>query len=45
MKSQIEKRLDKFAPYWASGLFVLGVTGLSTIWFDLGDFGKAMCWT
>jgi len=40
MKSQIEKRHDKFAPYWAFGMFVFSVTGLSTIWFDLGDFWK-----
>ncbi|MCD6566918.1 MAG: hypothetical protein J7K53_13350 [Bacteroidales bacterium] len=31
---------DDFAPYWALGLFVLGGTGLATIWIDLGTFWK-----
>ncbi len=31
---------DKYAPYWALTLIVLLVTGLSTIWFDLGAFWK-----
>jgi hypothetical protein len=29
---------NKFAPYWAAALLVLGATGISTVWFDLGDF-------
>jgi hypothetical protein len=29
---------DKYAPYWAITLVILLGTGLSTIWFDFGDF-------
>ena len=29
---------DKNAPCWAAAFVVFGVTGLSTIWFALGDF-------
>ena len=35
-----KRKHDKFAPYWALGLFVLGGTGLATIWIDLGAFWK-----
>ena len=31
---------DKYAPYWAITLFILLITGLSTISFNLGSFGK-----
>lgn len=31
---------DAFAPYWAAGLFILGVTGISTLQIDLGQFWK-----
>jgi hypothetical protein len=31
---------DKYAPVWASALFILCCLGLSTTWFDLGDFWK-----
>ncbi len=31
---------DKYAPYWAIGLVVLLITGLATIWFDLGSFWR-----
>ena len=31
---------DRFAPYWALALVLLGVTGLATIWADLGAFWK-----
>jgi len=31
---------DKYAPYWAITLVVLGGTGVSTIWIDLGAFWK-----
>jgi hypothetical protein len=31
---------DKCAPYWAIFFFILLITGLSTIWFDLGSFGN-----
>ena len=31
---------DKYAPYWAIALVVLGGTGLATIWVDLGAFWK-----
>lgn len=33
-----KSRHDYFAPFWAIGLIVLCVTGLSTIWIDLGSF-------
>lgn len=37
----IEKqRHDKYAPYWAMTLVVLGAAGLATNWIDLGDFWK-----
>lgn len=36
----IKIRHDKFAPWWAAAIIVLGTTGLSTIWFDLGAFWK-----
>jgi hypothetical protein len=29
---------DALAPYWAATLVILGATGLSTNWLDLGDF-------
>lgn len=31
---------NKNAPYWAASLVILGLLGLSTIWFDLGKFWK-----
>ena len=31
---------DKYAPYWAITLLLLCGTGISTVWFDLGDFWK-----
>ncbi len=37
---KIEKLHDKYAPYWAAALMILGITGLSTIWFDFGSFWK-----
>ena len=40
MTFQKKHRHDKLAPYWAAGLVVFGVTGLATIWIDLGDFWK-----
>lgn len=33
-------RHDAVAPYWAMGLIVLCITGISTIWLDLGSFWK-----
>lgn len=39
-KDILKIRHDKFAPCWAAAIVVLGVTGLSTIWFDLGAFWK-----
>lgn len=33
-------RHNAFAPYWAAGLFLLGLTGVSTIWLDFGPFWK-----
>lgn len=35
-----EHRHNKYAPYWAVALVVLGATGLATNWVDLGDFWK-----
>lgn len=32
---------DLVAPYWAAGLFLLVVCGVSTIWLDLGAFSKS----
>lgn len=29
---------NKYAPFWAAAMFVFGITGLSTVWFDTGDF-------
>ena len=40
MNSAKEQRHNKLAPFWAAGLFILGGTGLATIWMDLGDFWK-----
>ncbi|WP_462319447.1 hypothetical protein [Marinilabilia sp.] len=37
-KALARKRHDKLAPYWALVLLVLGMTGISTIYFDLGPF-------
>jgi hypothetical protein len=31
---------DKNAPYWAAALIILGITGISTTWIDLGSFWK-----
>ena len=31
---------DKHAPFWAAGLVILCITGLATIWLDLGSFWK-----
>ncbi|MCF8390371.1 MAG: hypothetical protein K9H12_06735 [Bacteroidales bacterium] len=33
-------RHDKNAPYWAGALIIFILSGLSTIWIDLGDFWK-----
>jgi len=38
MNSKRKRIHDKFAPYWAFGLTILGICGLSTIWIDLGSF-------
>ena len=29
---------DRYAPYWAAGMLLLGIFGLAPIWLDLGDF-------
>jgi hypothetical protein len=29
---------NKLAPYWAIAMVLLGLTGLSSVWFYLGDF-------
>jgi hypothetical protein len=31
---------DKYAPYWAATLVLLLIAGLSTLWFDFGDFAS-----
>ena len=31
---------NQHAPYWAAAMVIFGVTGLATIWIDLGDFWK-----
>lgn len=36
----LKARHDKFAPYWAIALVILGSSGLATIWIDLGGFWK-----
>jgi len=33
-------RHNHVAPYWAIGLVLFGLTGLSTTWIDLGSFWK-----
>ena len=38
--TEIAKRHDRYAPYWAVALVVLGSSGLSTIWLDWADFWK-----
>jgi len=40
VRETIKARHDKFAPYWAITLVILGVTGIATIWIDLGAFWK-----
>jgi hypothetical protein len=37
---KINKRHDKFAPYWAVMLVLLAVSGVSTTWVDFGSFWK-----
>lgn len=39
-KSSLSERHDKCAPYWAAALLILCLTGISTIWIDLGIFWK-----
>ncbi|MCF8267449.1 MAG: hypothetical protein K9I69_05140 [Ignavibacteriales bacterium] len=39
-KSSLSDRHDKYAPYWAAALLILCLTGISTIWIDLGIFWK-----
>ncbi len=36
--SNLKVMHDKNAPFWAIALAILGVLGLSTIWFDFGKF-------
>jgi hypothetical protein len=31
---------NKYAPYWAITLIIFIGTGISTVWFDLGNFWK-----
>ncbi len=39
-KENIKRRHDKYAPFWALALIVLGGIGLATVWIDLGSFWK-----
>lgn len=38
MNNEKQNRHDKHAPFWAATMILLGATGLSTIWFETGDF-------
>jgi len=33
-----KSRHDTFAPFWAVGLFILGGTGLASVWIETGQF-------
>ncbi len=35
-----KEKHDKLAPFWAGGLVLLGMIGISTNWIDLGNFWK-----
>lgn len=39
-KTKAESSHNNFAPFWAAALLILVLTGLSTIWLDLGGFWK-----
>ena len=36
----LNNKHDRHAPFWAAGLVILCVTGLATIWLNLGSFWK-----
>ena len=36
----IEEVHNKNAPFWAGALIIIGLTGISTTWFEWGDFWK-----
>lgn len=38
MDDQRKRIHDKYAPWWAVAMFIFGLAGLSTVWFDMGDF-------
>ena len=40
MKPEDQNIHNKNAPYWAAAMVILGITGLGTIWIDLGAFWK-----
>ena len=40
MKHAKEQIHSQNAPYWAAGLVILGLTGIATVWTDLGPFWK-----
>lgn len=40
MPQMNRKTHDELAPFWAAGLIFFGVTGLSTMWVDLGAFWR-----
>ncbi|PLW91777.1 MAG: hypothetical protein C0592_14135 [Marinilabiliales bacterium] len=39
-ESNLKKAHNKNAPYWAAAIVIFGISGLSSIWFDLGQFWK-----
>jgi len=40
MKPEHQNIHDKQAPYWAAAMLLFLLSGLATIWFDLGSFWK-----
>ena len=39
-KEQLKNRHNNNAPWWAAAMILFGITGISTIWIDLGSFWK-----
>jgi len=39
-QEDLKTRHNKNAPYWAVAIVILTVTGLATVWIDLGSFWK-----
>lgn len=40
MSADLKDRHDRYAPYWAIVMILLGITGVSTTWFDFGPFWR-----